>query len=116
MVNITNGVNTFSVTKGAYEGIYKSQGYTVVHDYASEPIKSVSKNHTEDIKVTATDVSEIPTEVPETEEVPLIEKPLSQWSKSEVKQFAAENDISLEGTKNVNEAKELIKEFIENTK
>ena len=41
------------------------------------------------------------------------EKPLSQWSKDEVKKFAALKDIDLSGTKNINEAKALIKDFME---
>jgi hypothetical protein len=116
LVNITNGINTFTVTKGAFEGIYKAQGYKLVHDYASETVSSESKNDTEDVTAAASVDTDIPVEAPIHEEVPLIEKPISQWSKAEVKQFAAENDISLEGTKNVNEAKEIIKAYIDGMK
>jgi hypothetical protein len=35
-----------------------------------------------------------------------------QWTKAEVKEFARANGIDISGTKNVNEAKEIIKQFI----
>ena len=96
MVKITNGVNVFEVTRGAFDGIYSRQGYTILED------KKVNTN--EEVPVKTEDekfVDEI------------IEKPISQWSKEEVKRFAALNDIDITGTKNAGEAKEIIKNFIE---
>ena len=43
----------------------------------------------------------------------IIEKPISQWNKEEIKKFAALKDIDISGTKNATEAKELIKQFLE---
>ena len=43
----------------------------------------------------------------------IVEKPVSQWSKNEVKRFATLKGVDLSGTKNVGEAKELIKMFLE---
>ena len=40
------------------------------------------------------------------------EKPISQWSKDEVKRFASIKGVDIAGTKNVNEAKEIIKGFL----
>ena len=101
MVKITNGVNVFEVTRGAFDGIYSRQGYTVVDEDKKEP------------------VGEVP-EVPPTEETDddkfvneIIEKPVSQWNKDEVKRFAAIKDIDITGTKNAGEAKERIKQFLE---
>ena len=34
MVKITNGVNVFEVTKGAFDGIYSRQGYKLVDEKA----------------------------------------------------------------------------------
>ena len=34
MVKITNGVNVFEVTKGAFDGIYSRQGYRLVDEKA----------------------------------------------------------------------------------
>jgi hypothetical protein len=100
MVKITNGVNVFEVTRGAFDGIYSRQGYTVIEDkekIEKQDDKSQTPEKTDDEKF----VDEI------------IEKPLSQWNKDEVKRFAAINDIDISGTKNVGEAKELIKQFLE---
>ena len=43
----------------------------------------------------------------------ILEKPISQWNKEEVKRFAAIKEIDISGTKNANEAKEIIKSFID---
>ena len=98
MVKITNGVNVFEVTKGAFDGIYSRQGYKLVDKKAEakateEPDAEKSKD---DIFV---------------EEI--LEKPISQWNKEEVKRFAAIKAIDISGTKNANEAKEIIKSFID---
>ena len=98
MVKITNGVNVFEVSNGAYEGIYSKQGYR---------------------KVDGSKVStpEIPLQPEKTEDElfleGIIEKPLSQWSKDEIKRFAELNDIDITGTKNATEAKERIKSFLD---
>ena len=98
MVKITNGVNVFEVTRGAFDGIYSRQGYTVVDEKAAHEAENVNApEKTEDEKF----IDEI------------VEKPISQWNKEEVKRFAALNGIDITGTKNANEAKEIIKEFIE---
>lgn len=96
MVKITNGVNIFEVTRGAFDGIYSRQGYTIIDEKKAEPDVKVPEK-TEDEKF----IDEI------------IEKPISQWNKDEVKRFAALKEIDITGTKNVNEAKEIIKGFIE---
>lgn len=99
MVKITNGINIFEVTKGAYEGIYSKQGYTLLNENKSpeapqnpqEPIGNDDDKFLSDV----------------------MEKPISQWSKAEVKQFAALKGLDLSGTKNVGEAKEMIKNFLQ---
>ena len=91
MVKITNGVNVFEVSNGAYEGIYSRQGYR---------------------KVDGSEVStpEIPLQPKKTEDElfleGIVEKPLSQWNKDEIKRFADLNDINITGTKNAGEAKD----------
>ena len=97
MVLITNGINRFWVTKGAFSGVYSKQGYTIENDkkvitaVQMPSPKSLDEKFLEEVE----------------------EKPLSQWSKDEVKKFAALKDIDLSGTKNINEAKALIKDFME---
>ena len=96
MVKITNGVNVFEVTKGAFDGIYSRQGYHLIDE---------TKKAQED-KVLGKTEDELFIEG-------IIEKPLSQWNKDEIKRFAELNDIDITGTKNAGEAKERIKEFLD---
>lgn len=97
MVKITNGKNVFEVTRGAFDGIYSRQGYTIMDEQipGQQEIKVPEKTEDEVF------IDEI------------IEKPVSQWTKDEVKKFAALKGIDISGTKNAGEAKELIKQFLE---
>lgn len=99
MVKITNGVNVFEVTRGAFDGIYSRQGYKLVYEKAeakAPEAPAAPEKSEDDIFV---------------EEI--LEKPISQWNKEEVKRFAAIKEIDISGTKNANEAKEIIKSFID---
>lgn len=99
MIKITNGVNTFEVTRGAFDGIYSRQGYELVN---------------EKVEAKATEVSET---LEKTEDEifveEILEKPISQWGKEDIKRFAAIKGIDISGTKNANEAKEIIKSFVD---
>lgn len=98
MVKITNGVNVFEVTRGAFDGIYSRQGYTIINEKKAADVKTpAAPEKTDDEKF----LDEI------------VEKPISQWNKDEVKRFAALKEIDITGTKNAGEAKEIIKNFIE---
>lgn len=94
MVKITNGINVIEVTNGAFETVYKGQGYHKVAEQAvaSAPVKDESKDAGETDPIAE-----------------LEEKPISQWNKTEVKEYAEAKGIDLSGTKNVNEAKDRIK-------
>ena len=99
MVKITNGVNVFEVTRGAFDGIYSRQGYRLIDERAevkAPEVHAAPEKSEDDIFV---------------EEI--LEKPISQWNKEEVKRFAAIKEIDISGTKNANEAKEIIKSFID---
>lgn len=98
MLKITNGVNVFEVTRGAFDGIYSRQGYRVVEEH----------KHVVDEQPKAPEKSEDELFVES-----IIEKPISQWNKDEVKRFAAIKGIDISGTKNAGEAKEIIKTFLE---
>ena len=102
MVKITNGKEVFEVTRGAFNGIYSHQGYTIIEegkaDETVEPPKAPEKSEDEIF------LDEI------------VEKPISQWNKDEVKRFATLKEIDITGTKNANEAKEIIKQFLEEDK
>lgn len=98
MVKITNGVNVFEVTRGAFDGIYSRQGYTIIDEK----------------KVINADVNKAPEKTDDEKFLDeIVEKPISQWNKDEVKRFAALKEIDITGTKNAGEAKEIIKSFIE---
>lgn len=100
MVKITNGVNTFEVPAGAYKNTFKKLGYNLIPDKSevSEVPPESSGNVVED--------------TPHDEFVELLEKPISQWNKREVKEFAAAKGIDLTGTKTIDEAKDRIKASI----
>lgn len=105
MITITNGINELVVTRGAYEGVYRPQGYAIKENLA----------HNSNVD---TESTEVVTNIEGDEKVSiqmadLAEKPISQWSKTEVKDFASANGISLDGTKSFNDAKELVRKFID---
>lgn len=100
MVKITNGRDVFEVTEGAFEGIFVHQGFVKVDNKKDEP-----KIILDEVEIPVVDAAD---EFDELEN----EKPVSQWTKAEVKEFAKANGIDISGTKNVNEAKEIIKQFI----
>lgn len=101
MVTIKNGDNIHVVTEGAYKEIFSRLGYEIVSDKEEVSIETP-------IDVDDNTMSE--------EEMEFIlgveEKPISQWSKTEVKKYAELKRIDITGTKNVNEAKAIIKEFL----
>lgn len=97
MVKITNFVNTFEVTQGAYDDIFKKQGFELVED------KEDKKETVEETKKT--------NEESYIEE--LMEKPISQWNKEEVKTYASLKNIDISNTKNIGEARNIIKQSID---
>lgn len=104
MVKITNGKNVFEVTSGAYDSIYRHQGYQVIGEKEQDFGADTPENEGEGTPTKTADELFV-------EE--LLAKPISQWNKDEVKRFAAIKGIDLTGTKNVNEAKEVIKKAID---
>lgn len=98
MVKITNYVNTFEVTQGAYDDIFKKQGFKLV-----EEEKEDKKETVEETKKT--------NEEAYIEE--LTEKPISQWNKEEVKTYASLKNIDISNTKNIGEARNIIKQSID---
>lgn len=100
MVKITNGISTFSVTSGAFESIFKHQGYKKVEEPKKEQ-QSAERNGEVD---GGDDMAEFVEA--------MVEKPIAQWTASETKDFAKAKGINIAGTKNVAEAKEIIKKHI----
>lgn len=97
MVKITNGVDVFEVTRGAFDGIYSRQGFTIVGDKKPDVKEPAGPTKTDD-EIFIEEISE---------------EPISKWNKDEVKRFATIKGIDISGTKNVGEAKEIIKDFLD---
>ena len=121
MVTINNGKATFRVTAGAVE-VYKSMGFHVVDDKENDQIKPVE--HKEE--KAAEDVTGEPEDdgsdaedegvEDDTEEAyvtELLEKPLSQWSNEEVKEFVRIKGIDTSGAKKLSQVKDIIKAYLD---
>lgn len=98
MVDITNKVDTYSVTKGAYEDIFKRQGF--------KPVKEEKEDKKETVEETKKTNEEAYIEE-------LMEKPISQWNKEEVKTYASLKNVDISNTKNIGEARNIIKQSID---
>ena len=101
MVTIKNGKNIHVVTEGAYEGIFSRLGYEIIS--GKEEVSLETPIDMDENTMSEEDMEFI---------LGIEEKPISQWSKAEVKKYAELKRIDITGTKNVNEAKEIIKEFL----
>ena len=115
MVKISNGEVTQVVSRGAFETQYKRLGFQIVGDNkttevkkATEEKKSEAQGPDDDFDADVADDTEDGDDFEE-----LLEKPISQWNKTEVKDFAAAKGIDIHGTKNANEAKEIIKKYLD---
>lgn len=102
MVIITNGINEFEVSRGAYESIFQKQGYSIVVDTETEVV--------EDNKDAA--AAEPAKQVDKDAEA-LMEKPISQWTKNEVKSFIDKKKIDVSGITSFNEVKDRVRKYIE---
>ena len=101
MVTIKNGNNVHVVTEGAYKEIFSRLGYEIISD--KEEVSIETPIDVDDNTMSEEDIEFI---------LGVEEKPISQWSKTEVKKYAELKRIDITGTKNVNEAKAIIKEFL----
>lgn len=105
MIKITNGDVIYEVTRGAYETVYKPMGF---YEFKGKPAK-----HVDD---TVEDVVDEPEQEVDDEQSEddawcdeLEKKPIGQWNKAEVKQYASIKGVDITGTKSINEAKDRIK-------
>ena len=101
MVTIKNGNNIHVVTEGAYKEIFSRLGYEIISD--KEEVSIETPIDVDDNTMSEEDIEFI---------LGVEEKPISQWSKTEVKKYAELKRIDITGTKNVNEAKAIIKEYL----
>lgn len=101
MVKITNGTDVIEVTRGAYNEIYSRQGYKVVNE--KKPAGGSNNNPPPPPDMTN---DEKFIEV-------MLETPISQWKKEEIKRFATLKEIDISEVKNAGEAKDIIKKFLD---
>lgn len=101
MVTIKNGNNVHVVTEGAYKEIFSKLGYEIIS--GKEEVSIETPIDVDDNAMSEEDEEFI---------LGVEEKPISQWSKTEVKKYAELKRIDITGTKNVNEAKAIIKDFL----
>lgn len=123
MVKITNFVNTFEVTQGAYDDIFKKQGFELVEETPRKKKKATKKPAKEAVD----DYNSEEDEWEEAEEATgkdyiseeeayideLLKKPISQWNKEEVKTYASVKGLDISKTQNIGEARNIIKQSID---
>jgi capsule polysaccharide export protein KpsC/LpsZ len=104
LVKITNGEVELKVSNGAFINSYKNCGFSIVESDTNETV-----NLTDDI-------ADITDNTDETDQdfTDLLLKPISSWNKQELKEFAAAKELDISGMKSAQEAKDLIKEYIDN--
>lgn len=96
---------TIEVPHGAVRA-YQGLGFTVDETVAAE----TAEVHNEDNGAS----TKVPTLTEDEQFVQELEKkPLAQWSKEEIKRYAAICNVDISETKNAQEARELIKAFMD---
>lgn len=131
MVTITNGINIFRVTSGAVP-VYKSLGFRTVTDEELEEMQQVTREHFNDVgepensAKSGKEESDSDEEGEEQEDTDsgmskedaafieeILEKPLSQWTNDEVKEFVRIKEIDTSGAQKVSQVRGIIKSYLE---
>lgn len=108
MITVSNGIDTFSITKGAFP-VYKTMGFRVVGEPVDgEPVDEHIAEVPTDDSLNIVDESDISDEDAAFLNA-IVEKPISQWSSIEVKKYANLNGIDISRAKNLKEGKSIIK-------
>ena len=102
MIVITNGINEFEVSRGAYESIFQKQGYSIVVDTETEVVENNKDAAAAE-----------PAKQVDKDAEALMEKPISQWTKNEVKSFIDKKRIDVSGITSFNEVKDRVRKYIE---
>lgn len=102
MVVITNGINEFEVSRGAYESIFQKQGYSIIVDTETEAVENNKDAAAAE-----------PAKQVDKDAEALMEKPISQWTKNEVKSFIDKKRIDVSGITSFNEVKDRVRKYIE---
>lgn len=109
MIKITNGLNTLEVTPGAFKDIFSAQGYTPVQEMSVKatgvPVEQPQPSEVKLPEVTpenaAASISEQETDHPTPEEISgeenLSEIPISEMTNKQLKEYAEQLGVDLEG-------------------
>lgn len=97
MILVSPKGELIDVTKGAYKNFYKSLGYMIKEDTELSENDEVDGSTEDELSEDEIFVKEI------------LEKPISQWNKDEVKRYVAIKNIDTSKASTVNEVKEIIK-------
>lgn len=122
MIEITNGTDRYTVTRGAYETVYKGMGFypvgqepVVQHEGGATPIVDEDEQGAHDVDVEAVIAPADAAEAEESQESEdekwcksIRQKPISQWSKQELKKYATLNGIDTDGLRTVNDVRSKI--------
>lgn len=119
LVKISNGVVTNIVSRAAYEEQFKKLGFDVVEDSAvvQKPAAIVVPD-VEEIPEPE-EVADEPVDVPEEQETSddfveeLLEKPISQWTNDELKEFVKIKGIDTSSVKKTSEVRNIVKKYLE---
>lgn len=119
LVKISNGVVTNIVSRAAYEEQFKKLGFDIVEDSAvvQKPAAIVVPD-VEEIPEPE-EVADEPVDVPEEQETSddfveeLLEKPISQWTNDELKEFVKIKGIDTSSVKKTSEVRNIVKKYLE---
>lgn len=123
MITITDGSTQYNVTRGAYETIYKGMGFYPVGQEPSvqstggvtavaESVASEESGQADVEGATETDDASASEDSAVSEDEKWCEairqKPITQWSKQDLKKYADINGVDLSGAKTVNDVRSRI--------
>lgn len=110
MITVSNGIDTFSITKGAFP-VYKTMGFRVVDEHEAD--EHEADEHTAEVPVDDDSLNIVDESDISDEDAAflnaIVEKPISQWSSIEVKKYANLNGIDISRAKNLKEGKAIVK-------
>lgn len=89
MLKVTNGVETVTVSRGAFECILQRRGFRIVEDAKPQSV-------------------EIAINAEEAWAAEQAGKPISLWSKKDIKRFAEIRKIDISAAKSLHEAREIV--------
>lgn len=114
MVTITNGIKTFRVTAGSVKQ-FESMGFITVSNKKNGHFEDSNKSN---IDNTGTkDIEENTEDSMNTEDKmfieEILEKPLSQWTGDEMKEFVRIKGIDTSGAQKVSQVRSIIKTYLD---